>query len=112
MRHPTPTPEETQEECRFYKVKRRIDNLRITFESSGIQSGKVRDYFQYGVMRRLPIISINLCAIFDIAFSRRLKPLDLLGENACLSMHLHSFFLPLLMRETDHPNYFYLVRYY
>jgi hypothetical protein len=92
MQRPAPTFEEIQEGVSFYKVKRRINNLRIEFESSDIQSEKARDYFQYGVMRRLPIISINLCAIFDIAYSGRTSPLDLLGESSCLSMHLHSFF--------------------
>lgn len=92
MRRPTPTPEEIQEECRLFETKRLIDNLRIEFDSSYIQSEKARAYFQYGVMRRLPIIRINLCAIFDIAYSGRISPLDLLGESSCLSMHLHSFF--------------------
>jgi len=92
MRHPTPTPDEIQEECHLFEVKRLIDNLRIEFDPSYLQSEKAQGYFQHGVMRRLPIIRLNLCAIFDIAFSGRIKPLDLLGENACLSMHLHSFF--------------------
>ncbi len=82
------------EEDRTNDVLRSLQSLGIDLSISAdkLQVQAAQEYLQFGVVRRLSIIRLNLQSIYEIAYPNRKDPLDLLGESASLSMHLHSFF--------------------
>ncbi len=94
-KQPPPTLEEHMEEGRSYKTTSRLQTLSLELYClrDKLKDPSARQYLDRGVLRRVPIVRINIRSIFDYyAYSGRTEVLEWIEERPMLDMHICSFF--------------------